>query len=69
VPVHPAAEVDPTGAGDVFATAFLVSLARGDDLAAAGAFGAAAASIVVEGVGPAALSRLGETAARYNRLR
>ena len=67
--VHPADEVDPTGAGDVFATAFLIALARGEDVEAAGAFGAAAASIVVEAVGPAALSRLGETAERYTRLR
>src|SRR5262249_18315912 len=69
VGVHPANEVAPTGAGDVFATAFLIALARGEDVAAAGAFGAAAASIVVEGVGPAALSRLGETGARYTRMK
>ncbi len=67
--VHPADEVDPTGAGDVFATAFLIALARGEDVEASGAFAAAAASIVVEGVGPAALSRLGETHERYTRMR
>jgi 1D-myo-inositol 3-kinase len=67
--VYPADEVDPTGAGDVFATAFLIALARGEDVETAGAFGAAAASIVVEGVGPSALCRLGETSARYTRLR
>lgn len=54
----PAAEVDPTGAGDVFATAFLLAMARGESPFFAGSYAACAASIVVEGVGPSALSRL-----------
>ena len=66
---RPAREVDPTGAGDVFATAFLVAWHRGDSLAAAGRFGAAAASIAIEDVGPSSLGRLGETAARAQTLR
>ena len=68
VPVFPAREVDPTGAGDVFAAAFLVALFRGEALATAGRFAAAAASIVIEGMGPSALSRLGEAAARAAAL-
>jgi sugar/nucleoside kinase (ribokinase family) len=70
IAAYPTVEVDPTGAGDVFAAAFLIALARGEDLESAGIFAACAASIVVEAVGPEALSRLGETAARrarYNR--
>jgi hypothetical protein len=66
VPAYPALTVDATGAGDVFATAFLLALARGSDLAAAGAYAACAASIVVEGVGPSALSRLDELPARLD---
>ena len=56
--------MDPTGAGDVFAAAFLLALARGDDPVDAARLGAAAASIVVEGRGGDALPRLGETWAR-----
>lgn len=55
VPTLPRAEVDPTGAGDVFAAAFLVRYHEtGDALEAAG-FGACAASCAVEGVGVTAL--------------
>lgn len=54
----PADEVDPTGAGDVFATAFLIALAQGQDPLAAARHGAACAAVVVEGVGPSALTRL-----------
>jgi sugar/nucleoside kinase (ribokinase family) len=60
VGVHPAREVDPTGAGDVFAAAMLLALARGDDPLSAARLGAAAASIVVEGRGGEALGRVGE---------
>ncbi|HYG66679.1 MAG TPA: PfkB family carbohydrate kinase, partial [Anaeromyxobacteraceae bacterium] len=48
VGVHPAREVDPTGAGDVFAAGFLLGLARGAEPVEAARLGAAAASIVVE---------------------
>jgi sugar/nucleoside kinase (ribokinase family) len=62
--VHPAREVDPTGAGDVYAAAFLLALARGGSLEEAVRLGAAAASIVVEGQGGDALSRVGEAFTR-----
>jgi sugar/nucleoside kinase (ribokinase family) len=68
VGVHPAAEVDPTGAGDVFAAAMLLALARGEEPAAAARLGAAAASIVVEGRGGEALPRIGEAWARAARV-
>ncbi|HEX9243014.1 MAG TPA: PfkB family carbohydrate kinase [Anaeromyxobacter sp.] len=64
VGVHPAREVDPTGAGDVYAAAFLLALARAGSLEEAARLGAAAASIVVEGRGGAALRRIGEAFAR-----
>lgn len=64
VGVHPAREVDPVGAGDVFAAGFLVGRARGLAPVDAARLGAAAASIVVEGIAGAALDRVGEAEAR-----
>jgi len=55
VPSLPRAEVDPTGAGDVFAAAFLVRYHDTADPLEAAAFGACAASCVVEGVGATTL--------------
>jgi sugar/nucleoside kinase (ribokinase family) len=68
VGVHPAREVDPTGAGDAFAAAFLLALARGDDPLAAARLGAAAGSIAVEGRGAEALRRAGDAWARAARV-
>ena len=48
-------EVDPTGAGDVFAAAFLVRYQETGDPLEAAAFGACAASCAVEGVGASTL--------------
>jgi len=45
------AEVDPTGAGDVFATAFFVRLARGATATEAATFANAVASLSVSGEG------------------
>jgi 1D-myo-inositol 3-kinase len=65
VPSLPRPEVDPTGAGDVFAAAFLARYHEtGDPLEAAG-FGACAASCVVEGVGA---TTLGDRALIERRL-
>jgi sugar/nucleoside kinase (ribokinase family) len=47
--------VDPTGAGDVFAAAFLVRYHETGDAADAAAFAACAASCAVEGVGVSSL--------------
>jgi 1D-myo-inositol 3-kinase len=55
VPALPRAEVDPTGAGDVFATAFLVRYHETHDVLEAAAFAACAASCAVEAVGAAGL--------------
>ena len=54
-PALPRAEVDPTGAGDVFAAAFLLRYHETADPLDAAAFGACAASCVVEGVGATTL--------------
>jgi sugar/nucleoside kinase (ribokinase family) len=55
VPSYPRPEVDPTGAGDVFAAAFLVRYHETDDPIEAAAFAACAASCAVEGVGATTL--------------
>jgi 1D-myo-inositol 3-kinase len=62
------AEVDPTGAGDAFAAAFFLALARGDDPIAAAQLGAAAGSIVVEARAGEALARVSEAPARALRV-
>jgi sugar/nucleoside kinase (ribokinase family) len=54
-PAFPAMEVDPTGAGDVFAAAFLVALREKRPVPLAARFATAAASFVVEGPGVSAI--------------
>ena len=66
VPSLPRPEVDPTGAGDVFATAFLVRYQETGDPLEAAAFGACAASCVVEGVGAATLGDRDEVLRRMS---
>jgi sugar/nucleoside kinase (ribokinase family) len=65
VPSLPRAEVDPTGAGDVFAASFLLRYHETGDLLESAAFGACAASCAVEGVGT---STLGDRAEVERRL-
>jgi sugar/nucleoside kinase (ribokinase family) len=58
-------EVDPTGAGDVFAAGLMLGIARGMTAVDAARLGAAAASIVVEGEAGTALPRIaGEATTR-----
>ncbi len=59
-----AREIDPTGAGDLFATAFLVAMARGADSMEAAIEGACAGAIAVEAIGTAAVAGLAGLAAR-----
>jgi sugar/nucleoside kinase (ribokinase family) len=65
VGVYATREVDPTGAGDVFAAGFLFALAQGAEPVEAARLGAAAASFVVEGSGGEALPRV---AGAFGRL-
>ena len=51
VPPYPAREVDPTGAGDVFVAAYLVSYYRTRDPFTSALFGSCAASLSVEAPG------------------
>lgn len=55
VPTLPREEVDPTGAGDVFAASFLVRYHETQDVLEAAAFAACAASCAVEEVGTAGI--------------
>lgn len=60
----PATEVDPTGAGDVFATAFLIELSITSDVALAARFAGGAAACAIEGVGIDAIAGRDEIEAR-----
>ena len=64
LPALPADAVDPTGAGDVFATAFLVEYQKTNDPLAAGQFAAAAAALSVEGSGLDGIANHSEIEAR-----
>ena len=60
----PAAELDPTGAGDVFGAALLLALWQGMELRAAGELAAAAAALTIEARGTTGVPSLAEAAAR-----
>ena len=64
VPSLPREEKDPTGAGDVFAAAFLVRYQETDDPLEAAAFAACAASCAVEGIGATSLGDRAEVERR-----
>ncbi len=64
VGTYPTAERDPTGAGDVFSSAFFLALGRGAAPADAARLGAGAASIIVEERGGQAFPRMAEATAR-----
>ncbi len=65
----PTTEVDPTGAGDVFAAAFLAQYAIGQDAAAAMRFANCVASFAVEQPGTAGIPTPAQVAARLRRSR
>lgn len=67
IEAFPQEEVDATGAGDTFATAFLIRLHETGDIDEAARFGAAAASLSVGGVGAAAIPTRAEMEERLLR--
>lgn len=67
VPGFPRPEVDPTGAGDVFAAAFLVGYAEREDPQEAAVFACCAASCAVEGVGASSLGDRAEVLRRMEQ--
>jgi len=69
VPAFPATEVDPTGAGDVFAAAFLIKLKQTSDPLAAAEFANAAAACNIEHPGAAGLPSLEQVQARLTHPR
>jgi sugar/nucleoside kinase (ribokinase family) len=66
VAAWPRPVVDATGAGDVFATAFLVRYHEAGDPLEAASFAACAASCVVEGIGASTLGDRGEVRRRMD---
>ena len=64
IPAFPAEVVDPTGAGDVFAAAFLIRLWESGDVWKATRFAACAASFSVEGEGIASVPTRDQVEAR-----
>ncbi|MEX1253957.1 MAG: PfkB family carbohydrate kinase [Dehalococcoidia bacterium] len=67
IEAFPANEVDPTGAGDVFAAAFLVRYHETKDAAEATRFGSAASACSVEGVGLDRVATRDEVQTRLGR--
>jgi sugar/nucleoside kinase (ribokinase family) len=63
----PETEVDPTGAGDTFATGFLIRLHETGDVGEAARFGAAAASLSVGGIAAAAIPSRAEIEERMRQ--
>jgi 1D-myo-inositol 3-kinase len=66
IPAYPAHEIDPTGAGDVFAAALLLQLHATSDPVSAARFANAAASCSVERTGPSNLPTLAEVQQRMS---
>lgn len=64
-PGYPARELDPTGAGDVFAATFLCSLAASGDPASAMDLANRVAALSVEGIGASAIPTPAQVAARF----
>lgn len=67
VPAFPAHEVDPTGAGDVFAAAFMIRYHQEKDLLGAARFAAATAAFVVEGPGASSVPTLAQVEERMHK--
>ncbi|NQU08382.1 MAG: hypothetical protein HQ583_07450 [Candidatus Abyssubacteria bacterium] len=64
IPAYEITEIDPTGAGDVFAAAFLVRLKESGDPIEAAGFACCAASFVCEKEGTGGIPTLGEVLKR-----
>lgn len=68
VGVYPTTAVDPTGAGDTFAAAFMITLAAGGSIESAARTAAAAGSIIVEAEGPLGLSAIAQARGRASAI-
>jgi hypothetical protein len=56
IPTYRVSEVDPTGAGDVYAAALFIRLAAGDEPTSAAAYASAAGALSVTGPGTSAIA-------------
>jgi sugar/nucleoside kinase (ribokinase family) len=68
VPVEPVAEVEPTGAGDIFAAAFFIEYGKTNNLLRAAQFANACASISVGRVGVQGTPSLAEVLQRMEEM-
>ena len=68
-PAYPTREIDPTGAGDVFSTAFIIKYAETKNLNLAIAFGQIASSIIIERKGSHPIPSLSEIEQRLTIYR
>jgi sugar/nucleoside kinase (ribokinase family) len=68
VPVEPQPEVDPTGSGDIFSTAFFIKYHQTGDFIKAAQFANACASLSVSKVGLAGVPKLPQVEAQMARL-
>jgi len=66
IPAFPTQIIDPTGAGDTFATAFLIRYHETQDLAQAARFANAAASLAISSVGAENMPTRAQVQARLN---
>jgi 1D-myo-inositol 3-kinase len=67
IAAYPAQEIDPTGAGDVFAAAFLVEYGKTRDAIASTRFANCAASFVIVGAGTSRLPTRSQIVDRMRR--
>lgn len=68
VPVKPNQEVDPTGAGDIFAASFFIKYHQTNNCIQAAQFANACASLSVSGVGLAGVPMLSEVEMKLSQL-
>jgi sugar/nucleoside kinase (ribokinase family) len=69
IPPYPTRAIDPTGAGDVYAGSFITHYERGGSLEESSLYASAAASIMVEQVGPGFLLSERDVRERMNAIR
>lgn len=69
IPAYKTEEIDPTGAGDVYATAFAIRYFETKDALNSGLFASASASFVVEDFGPKNIASREKVEERYKKLK
>ncbi len=70
-PVYPVVEIEATGAGDVFATAYIMQYQQTGDVTEACIYAHCASSFIIEGIGLSSLptpEKISDRAARYRAM-